>query len=54
MKQWVIVWGNDDTSFSIDDIKVLDDYEIAKWFAKTMKNEYNYVRLYEASDGFAY
>ena len=54
MKQWVIVWSNDGVSFSMDDIKVLNEYEIAQWFAKAMENEYNYVRIYEASDGFAY
>jgi hypothetical protein len=54
MKQWVIVWSNDGIHFSMENIKILSDYNIAEWFAKTMENEYNYVRMYEASDGFAY
>tara|TARA_B100000287_G_C20642224_1_gene783901 strand:- start:1060 stop:1221 length:162 start_codon:yes stop_codon:yes gene_type:complete len=52
MTQYVVAWSQNG-HWNYEDIKVLDDYESAQWFAKKMEMDYNYVRMYEAKDGTA-
>tara|TARA_B100000035_G_scaffold269780_1_gene243822 strand:+ start:1076 stop:1237 length:162 start_codon:yes stop_codon:yes gene_type:complete len=51
MKTWIVSWSKDGIFWSQKQMKILENYDSAVWFAKTQEKRYNYVRMHQIKDG---
>tara|TARA_B100000287_G_scaffold420794_1_gene460648 strand:- start:1936 stop:2100 length:165 start_codon:yes stop_codon:yes gene_type:complete len=53
MNKFVVMWSHDGI-YTERNMKIMDEFNAAQWFAKALELKYNYVKVYEARKGEGY